>query len=162
MSHVFWSDNIWLVGKDNNEVLVMVQSLIHLMHYYGVKWKDGITKIMCSGGYDISEELPLKVDTNGNVMEILWKSKTNILDTCVDDTGDTNVMVEAQINKATGVFYKDAELYFCQDISFSKRVGHYPKHVLPVALHDCGFWICKQGTLIMLHGFETRMLKLMC
>ena len=71
----------------------------------------------------------------------------------MDDIGDTNVMVEAQISKATGVFYKDTELYFYQDMPFLKKVGHYLKHVLPAALHGCGAWICKQGTLLMLHGF---------
>ena len=94
-------------------------------------------------------------------MEIPWKNKTNILGSLVDDTGDTNVMVQAQIQKATGAFYRDAELLLCKNIAFTKKVSHYLKHVLPVALHGCGAWICKQGTLILLHGFETRMLKLM-
>ena len=70
-------------------------------------------------------------------------------------------MVAAQIRKATGVFYKDSDVFFCADISFGKKVAHYLKHVLPVALHGCGAWLCKQGTLRFLHGFETRMLKLM-
>ena len=105
-------------------------------------------------------ELALRV-MKDRVMEIPWRSKTNILGSCVDDTGDTNVMVHAQIQKATGAFYRDAELLLCRDIPFSKKVSHYLKHVLPVALHGCGAWICKQGTLMLLHGFETRMLKLM-
>ena len=36
-------------------------------------------EMMSSVGYDTSEELPLEVDMNGKVMEIPWKSKTNIL-----------------------------------------------------------------------------------
>jgi len=95
------------------------------------------------------------------VMEIPWRSKTNILGSLVDDTGDTNVMVQAQIQKATGAFDRDAELLLCKNIAFTKKVKHYLKHVLPVALHGCGAWMCKQGSLILLHGFETRMLKLM-
>jgi len=70
-------------------------------------------------------------------------------------------MVQAQIQKATGAFYRDAELLLCKNIAFTKKVKHYLKHVLPVALHGCGAWMCKQGSLILLHGFETRMLKLM-
>ena len=44
VNHVVWSDNIWLMGKNENEVAMMVQSLIHLMHYYSLRWKDGSTK----------------------------------------------------------------------------------------------------------------------
>ena len=140
---------------------MMVKSLTNLMNDYGLKWKDGNTKTMCSGGYNITEEMPLQVTIKDKIMEIPWKNKTNILGSLVDDTGDTNVMVQAQIQKATGAFYRDAELLLCKNIAFTKKVSHYLKHVLPVALHGCGAWICKQGTLILLHGFETRMLKLM-
>ena len=93
-------------------------------------------------------------------MVIPWKTQNNILGSLVDDTGDNNVMVQAQIRKAIVVFYRDAELLLCKHFAFSK-VKHYLKHVLPVALHGCGAWIFKQGTLILLHGFETRMRKLM-
>ena len=102
---------------------------------------------MGCGIYDISEELPLQIDLGTEMMEIPRKDKTNVLGTCVDDTGDASVMVEAQIKKATGVFYKDSDVFFCADVSFGKKVAHYLKHVLPVALHGCGAWICKQGTL---------------
>ena len=83
---------------------MMVKSLTNLMNYYGLKWKDGNSKIMCSGGYQIAEEMPLQVAIKHKIMEIPWKNKTNILGSLVDDTGDTNVMVQAQIQKATGTF----------------------------------------------------------
>ena len=66
--------------------------------------------MMGSGRYDISEELPLTINMKDKFMEIPRKSKTNILGSLVDDTGGTNVMVQAQIQKATGAFYRDAEL----------------------------------------------------
>lgn len=104
---------------------------------------------------------PLRVTNDGEEMEIPWKTRTKILGSCVDDTADTKTMIEAQLRNATGVFDKEGTVFFCPGVSFTKKVGHYLKHVLPVALHGCGAWIAKQSTLVMLHGFETRMLKLM-
>ena len=95
VNHVVWSDNIWLIGKNEKEVAMMVKSLTHLMHYYGFKWKDGSTKVMRSGGYDISDEAPLQVTMQEKTMVSQWRTKTNILGSLVDDTGDTNVMVQA-------------------------------------------------------------------
>ena len=97
INHAVWSDNIWLIGKNEKDVSMMVKRLTHLMNYYGLRWKDGNTKMMCSGGYNITEEMPLQVTIKDKIMEIPWKNKTNIFGSLVDDTGDTNVMVQAQI-----------------------------------------------------------------
>ena len=161
INHVVWSDNVWLIGKDERQVLMMVRSLTDLMNHFGLRWKKGSTKIIASGGYDVSLMEPLAVMNDGIEMLILWKTCTTILGTCVGDTADTKMMVEAQIRKATGVFYKESAVFFGPGISFKQKVGHYLKHVLPVVLHGCGTWIAKQSTLVMIHGFETRMLKLM-
>ena len=46
INHAVCSDNIWLIGKNEKEVSMMVKSLTTVMNYYGLKWKDGNTKMM--------------------------------------------------------------------------------------------------------------------
>ena len=95
INHAVWSDNIWLIGKNEKDVSMMVKSLTNFMNQYALKWKDGNTKMMCSGGYNITEEMPLQVTITDKIIEISWKNKTNILGSLVDDTGGTNVMLQA-------------------------------------------------------------------
>ena len=63
--------------------------------------------------------MPLQVTIKDKIMEIPWKNRTNILGSLMDDTGDANVMVQAQIQTATGAFYRDAELLLCKNIAFT-------------------------------------------
>ena len=71
INHTVWSDNVWLIGKDEKEIAMMVTSLTQLMNYYGLRWKNGSTKILASGGYDISGCEPLKLTVDGTQ----WRSR---------------------------------------------------------------------------------------
>ena len=123
INHTVWSDNVWLIGKDERHILMMVRSLTELMNHFGLRWKKGSTKIIASGGYNISLMKPLRITNDGEEMEIPWKTRTNILGSCVDDTADTKTMIEAQLRKATGVFDKEGTVVFCPGVCLFHEEG---------------------------------------
>ena len=70
-------------------------------------------------------------------------------------------MIEEQLKKAEGTFYAEAKVLLCKHIKWERHILHYLKYVVPVALSGCGAWVCTQGALRMIHGFEAQCLKRM-
>ena len=48
-THSIWSDNIWLLASTIDQLSVMIRSLTHLMHFYGLHWKEGSLKVLPGG-----------------------------------------------------------------------------------------------------------------
>ena len=69
--------------------------------------------------------------------------------------------MHAQLLKAQGAFCSEAAVLLCPYVSLEKKIRHYIKCIVPVALHGCGCWTVKLAVLEALSGFEARSLKRM-
>lgn len=94
-------------------------------------------------------------------LQIPWKKKSKQLGSTIDDIGETYTTIAEQLKKAEGTFYAESKVLLCRMIGWEKRIKHYLRYVVPVALSGCGAWTCSQGALRMIHGFEAQCLKRM-
>ena len=56
LHHILWSDNVWLIGKDEHEIEDMVKALTFMMGVYGLVWKPGSLLLMRGGAEEHAVE----------------------------------------------------------------------------------------------------------
>ena len=73
LHHILWSDNVWLIGKDEIEIEEMVKDLFLMMGVYGLVWKPGSLLLMRGGAEDNAVEKDMTVRMPSDELQILWK-----------------------------------------------------------------------------------------
>ena len=162
VTHMVWSDNVWLFARDQGQLQRMLPPLTRLLNFYGLSWKAKSLKIYPGGRSFITYPMPtFDFQVNDEDYHIETYIEGTVLGTETDKDGDTMTAVQRQILRAQSSFFAEKEVLLCRDVPFSKKAAHFSKVVIPVLLHGCGSWTCRQLVLKALKGFEGRCLRLM-
>lgn len=107
LQHLVWSDNVWLLGKDFNEVRIMFAQLTAKMSDFGVQWKESSLKLMRGGGVDVEPWPAELIKVHERDFKIPWEFTSVVFGSKLNDTGDSDITVEDQLRKAMAAVWKE-------------------------------------------------------
>ena len=164
ITHITWSDNVFLFAKDSTELGLMLADLTRIFAKHNLKWKDG-EMFFVKGGFPMTESecdqlsFPLSAPNADKPILVKCVPSFKALGCKVDSTGHSEINVEFQLSKARGTLYAEKAALCAQDVSLAKRFAHYVKHVVPVALFSCTTWVLTQSLKQRLDSFENACLR---
>lgn len=164
LTHLLWSDNVYIISKTKEEFNTMWQSLTATLQQNGLEWKSGSLMFLECGLKPIEFEeasWPLG-HCNSKEHEFTKVPHLPSLGSCISPDGSDYEAVKMALRKATSCFWSQKSMLLSKHVTRKEKFAHYVKHVIPVLVHSSAMWTWSKHLCGSLNAWENDILRKMC
>ena len=174
LTHIGWSDNVWLFARNETALASMMQALTPVLDHLSLYWKPSSLKVMgpkvLPGQvvFSISTSRPLgrrrlqDLETSMQAFEtlpVISVAHMDILGTRQSRLGETCIAVDHRLQKGTAAFWANKDLFMCRSVCLKVRLQELTRRVIPVALFGSGAWVWSRALVLRVRAWERSLLR---
>ena len=160
VTHIVWSDNIFLLGATREQLRGMIQETTNVLNSHGMAWKTSECYFLHVGGCEIVlPEDVIRCQQYGKNFELPRQAHVKALGTVIHQCGRTELAVEEQILKGKRSFYAQQDFFCNARIPASRKFQRYRRDVLPVILNGSETWVWGQALMQRMINIENAFLR---